>query len=224
MYLFIFFLLLVFINSTEHCIFFIFVVRFCPYFSLPPPPSVLHLYETLGWWRKANYLKIHFAESWNEMHHLLIMEELGGSKLWKDRFVAQHTAFFYYWIVVALYMLNPTMAYNINQYVEEHAYATYDNFLREHEAELKQYPAPKIATQYYRDGDLYMFYESQTNTDCAPRRPVINNLYDVFVAIRDDELDHVKTMVAMQQDIELTSANGEICMLEKEEACTAAGY
>lgn len=36
--------------------------------------SVLHLYETFGWWRRRDYLKVHFAESWNEMHHLLIME------------------------------------------------------------------------------------------------------------------------------------------------------
>jgi len=36
--------------------------------------SVLHMYETFGWWRRADYLKVHFAESWNEMHHLLIME------------------------------------------------------------------------------------------------------------------------------------------------------
>lgn len=36
--------------------------------------SVLHMYESFGWWRKADYLKVHFAESWNEMHHLLIME------------------------------------------------------------------------------------------------------------------------------------------------------
>jgi ubiquinol oxidase len=179
--------------------------------------SVLHLYETLGWWRKANYLKIHFAESWNEMHHLLIMEELGGSQLWKDRFVAQHAAFFYYWIAVVLYILNPTMAYNINQCVEEHAYTTYDTFLRNHEDELKTFVAPDIAIQYYRDGDLYMFDEAQTNTNGGPRRPIINNLYDVFVAIRDDELDHVKTMAALQQDIELVSSNGEKCKAESEE-------
>ena len=38
--------------------------------------SVLHMYESFGWWRRADYLKVHFAESWNEMHHLLIMEVL----------------------------------------------------------------------------------------------------------------------------------------------------
>ena len=36
--------------------------------------SVLHMYESFGWWRRADYIKVHFAESWNEMHHLLIME------------------------------------------------------------------------------------------------------------------------------------------------------
>lgn len=50
-----------------------------PYFSYV---SVLHLYETLGLWRKADLLKIHFAETWNELHHLLIMESLGGDRLW----------------------------------------------------------------------------------------------------------------------------------------------
>lgn len=32
-----------------------------PYFSYM---SVLHIYETLGRWRRAKYLKLHFAESW----------------------------------------------------------------------------------------------------------------------------------------------------------------
>ncbi len=36
--------------------------------------SVLHMYESFGWWRRADYLKVHFAESWNELHHLLTME------------------------------------------------------------------------------------------------------------------------------------------------------
>lgn len=178
-----------------------------PYFSYL---SVLHLYETIGVWRKANYLKIHFAESWNEMHHLLIMEELGGADRWSDRFVAQHIALAYYWMVAFLYLYNPTHAYNVNHAIEVHAYETYDAFLRENEEELKKQPAPQVARDYYRDGDLYMFDEMQTGT-CEPRRPVIENLYDVFVAIREDEAQHAKTMEFLQTDAELTTSHDGTC-------------
>eukprot|EP01035_Chromulina_nebulosa_P017635 gene17635-23213_t len=42
---------------------------------------MLHTYETLGWWRKSTANKrIHFAEEYNEYHHLLIMESLGGDQ------------------------------------------------------------------------------------------------------------------------------------------------
>ena len=59
-----------------------------PYFSFV---SVLHLYESLGIWRKADFLETHFAQTMNEYHHLLIMEDLGGD----ERFVvasSQHVA------------------------------------------------------------------------------------------------------------------------------------
>ncbi|HEY9873306.1 MAG TPA: alternative oxidase [Candidatus Obscuribacterales bacterium] len=167
-----------------------------PYFAYT---SVLHLYETMGWWRKADWLKIHFAESWNELHHLLIAESLGGSKYWIDRFVAHTGAFVYYWIIVLVYIVSPRSAYKFMQQVEEHAYHTYDTFLKEHGEELKTLPAPEVATQYYREGDLYMFDEFQTTRPPEERRPKIENLYDVFLAIRDDELEHVKTMIACQQ-------------------------
>lgn len=166
-----------------------------PYFSFL---SVLHLYETLGLWRKADWLKVHFAESWNELHHLLIMESLGGNKHWSDRFLAQTTALVYYWVVVALYMVSPRTAYYFMQLVEEHAHHTYDTFVREHEAELKAQPAPLVAIKYYRDGDLYMFDEFQSCGTPETRRPAVDSLYDVFVNIRDDESEHVKTMLACQ--------------------------
>lgn len=50
--------------------------------------SVLHMYESFGWWRRADYLKVHFAESWNEMHHLLIMEVI--FLYWLSLFVIFH--------------------------------------------------------------------------------------------------------------------------------------
>lgn len=167
-----------------------------PYFSYL---SVLHLYETLGWWRRVDWLKVHFAESWNELHHLLIMESLGGGDKWYDRALARSAALIYYWVVVVMYLFSPRSAYRFMELVEGHAYHTYDTFLKTYEAELKQQPAPTIAVKYYRDGDLYMFDEFQSDRAPEERRPDVNNLYDVFVAIRDDEQEHVKTMVACQQ-------------------------
>lgn len=49
-----------------------------PYFACV---SVLHLYESMGWWRAATLRKVHNAEEWNELHHLLIMESLGGDRV-----------------------------------------------------------------------------------------------------------------------------------------------
>jgi ubiquinol oxidase len=109
-----------------------------PYFSYV---SVLHLYETLGLWRKADLLKVHFAETWNELHHLLIMESLGGNRLWIDRAIAEHVAVAYYWVVVLLYMLTPPNAYYLMELIENHAYHTYDNYLNSNAEELKTQPA-----------------------------------------------------------------------------------
>ncbi|MGB7415855.1 MAG: alternative oxidase, partial [Thermosynechococcaceae cyanobacterium] len=167
-----------------------------PYFSYL---SVLHLYETLGLWRKSDWLKIHFAESWNELHHLLIMESLGGASFWGDRLLAKTTALIYYWVIAGLYLVSPSSAYRFMELVEEHAYASYDKFLKAEAEMLKTQPAPEIAVQYYRDGDLYMFDEFQTTHRSEERRPQIDSLYDVFVAIRDDEMEHVKTMAACQK-------------------------
>ena len=192
-----------------------------PYFSYT---SVLHLYETLGWFRKKEYIQIHFAESWNELHHLLIMESLGGNDKFVDRFFAQHIAFFYYWIVVAMYIANPAIAYDLNKHVETHAFHTYDSYLKSHGEELKLQPAPQVAIDYYQKGDLYMFDAFQykllsnvqdqsgratdaslsTGTDASQlerRRPVVETLYDVFYNIREDEAEHADTMRLLQREM-----------------------
>lgn len=171
-----------------------------PYFSYL---SVLHLFETIGLWRRANYLKIHFAESWNEMHHLLIMEELGGHDRWADRWVAQHVAFGWYWVVVALYLYNPTHAYHLNQMVEEEAYETYDKFITQNQEYLQQQPAPHAAVTYYTGNDLALFDAMhhqvvQDPTSTPRRRPRCDTLLDCFVNIRDDEAEHAKTMAFFQ--------------------------
>lgn len=186
----------VFYRDRDYARFFVLeTVARVPYFAFI---SVLHLYESFGWWRRADYLKVHFAESWNELHHLLIMEELGGNSVWIDRFLAQHMAIVYYFMTVVMYAISPRMAYHFSECVEKHAYSTYDKFLKLRGEELKMLPAPKVAISYYMSEDLYLFDEFQTDRAPNTRRPVIENLYDVFVNIRNDEAEHCKTMKACQ--------------------------
>ena len=47
-----------------------------PYFSYM---SCLHLYESFGMRTSVDLMRTHYAEADNELHHLLIMEALGGS-------------------------------------------------------------------------------------------------------------------------------------------------
>jgi len=168
-----------------------------PYFSYI---TVLHLYESLGWWRTPQLRAVHNAEEDNELHHLLIMEALGGGCQWFDRFVAQHAALTYYWLVVGLFLVRPSLAYNFSLLVEEHAYVTYSQFADENKEILEKLPAPPIAAEYYRDGDNYLFDKFHTgHASQATRRPPCDTLLDVFTNIRDDELEHVRTMQACQQ-------------------------
>jgi len=75
--------------------------------------SMLHLYESLGWWRLGlNAQRIHWGENVNEYHHLCVMESLGGDRVWRDRFLAGHSAVVYYWALVLVWLISPTLAYN----------------------------------------------------------------------------------------------------------------
>lgn len=187
-----------------------------PYFSYT---SCLHLWETLGLRRRKELILMHFSESWNEHHHLLVMEELGGNEHFRDRFVAQHLAFFYYWIVIALYLSSPSTAYNFNFHIESHARETYDNFLREYQEELKGLPVPEAAKQYWGCSDLECTGGSEAlmraTVDSAsvgtwrneaaffspaPKVSQMANLYDVFERIRDDEEEHAVMMLQLSRD------------------------
>ena len=168
-----------------------------PYFSYV---TVLHFYETIGWWRTGELRMIHNAEEWNELHHLLIMEALGGNRKWWVRFLAQHSALAYYWALVGCYLVSPQWSYKFSEMLEQHAVNTYSQFLEENAERLKGLPAPDVAVNYYTGPDLYLFDldSSMVRGNDPPRRPPVDSLYDVFLNIRDDEWEHVKTMVACQ--------------------------
>eukprot|EP00538_Stauroneis_constricta_P011340 CAMPEP_0119571404 /NCGR_PEP_ID=MMETSP1352-20130426/44092_1 /TAXON_ID=265584 /ORGANISM="Stauroneis constricta, Strain CCMP1120" /LENGTH=638 /DNA_ID=CAMNT_0007621083 /DNA_START=620 /DNA_END=2537 /DNA_ORIENTATION=+ len=173
-----------------------------PYFSYI---TMLHLYETLGFWRRsADVKRIHFAEEINEYRHLLIMESLGGDQQWWVRFLAQHSSIVYFVVLCTLFLISPTLSYKFSDLLETHAVHTYGQFLDENEERLKELPPPLPAVEYYTMGISDPFYaEFQTSAMEAGRdirRPgaetPMQSLHDVFTAVRADEGDHVATMQA----------------------------
>jgi ubiquinol oxidase len=181
-----------------------------PYFAYM---FVLHFYETMRWFHRKEYIKLHFAENWNELHHLLIMEELAGKQLFIDRIIAQTMSIGYFIYSVLLYLLAPAVAYDLSRRVEMHAYHSYDKYIRDHQEELKKLPPSRIAKEYYESSiEADMFDSFHLNEIQAAiqkrilspeekRRPKIQNLFDVFCNIRDDEWEHVLSMEYLQQRI-----------------------
>lgn len=173
-----------------------------PYFAYL---SVMHLRETFGERSLGEKMRTHYAESDNELHHLLIMEELGGNSNLFDRTLAQTMAFFYYWYVVIIYSWSEPAAYHLSELIEDHAFETYSNYLTEHEDMLKSRPVPQIAQKYYVEDNPFLFDLFCTVKDVdedgnfSARRPQLSSLYDVFVNIRDDEKEHWKTLCNLVQ-------------------------
>ena len=169
-----------------------------PYFAYN---SALHLYETLGWWRTPQLRTLHFAEENNELHHLLIMEELGGNRSLVDRLLVQPVAVLYYWLLVVTFFFSPSHAYQFCRLVETHAAATYNAFCIANRQILKKIPAPNVARQYYLctgTEDRFLFDRFHVNDHQKARSTKCDNLLDTFVNIRDDEREHVQAMGACE--------------------------
>ena len=188
-----------------------------PYFAYL---SVLHLRETFGERKDpdemSDRMRTHYAEADNELHHLLIMESLGGNSTAVDRNLACSAAFVYYWYVVAVYMFNPQAAYHLSELIEDHAYNTYNGYLTKFEDKLKSQPVPDIARKYYIEDNPYMFDKFCTvksrdakEGNFSERRPTLNSLYDVFVNIRDDEREHWKTLCNLVQYDNMQATDAE---------------
>lgn len=173
-----------------------------PYFAYL---SVLHLRETFGERDIGDKMRTHYAEADNELHHLLIMESLGGNDSFIDRTLAQTMAFFYYWYVVLIYAWNEPAAYHLSELIEDHAYDTYNGFLTNHGDMLKKMPVPEIAQKYYVEDNPFLFdlfctvKDKDDEGNFSARRPKLESLYDVFVNIRDDEREHWKTLCNLVQ-------------------------
>jgi len=178
-----------------------------PYFAYL---SVLHLRETFGDRSCGDKMRTHYAQADNELHHLLIMEALGGNTKWFDRTLAQSMAFGYYWYVIIIYFFAEDAAYHLSELIEDHAFDTYSGYLANHEALLKSKPVPTIAYKYYVQDNPFLFdlfctvnqNEIEYDEGGVPfsaRRPELECLYDVFCNIRDDEKEHWKTLCNLVQ-------------------------
>ena len=175
-----------------------------PYFGYL---SVMHLKETFG--NRAvgdkDRMRTHYAEADNELHHLLIMESLGGNSSLFDRTLAQSMAFGYYWYVVGVYSFSEQAAYHLSELIEDHAYNTYDKFLSTNEDTLRKMPVPAIARKYYEEENPFMFdlfctvKEAKGEPSSLASRPKLESLYDVFVNVRNDEREHWKTLCNLVQ-------------------------
>jgi hypothetical protein len=72
-------------------------------------------------------MRAHYFQADNELHHMLIMEALGGDYIREiDRFLANTMAFFYYWFVVLVFSWNEQAAYHLNEVVEDYSYKMYE--------------------------------------------------------------------------------------------------
>ena len=175
-----------------------------PYFAYL---SVMHLRETFGDRKSGDSerMRTHYAEADNELHHLLIMESLGGNSSAVDRTLAQSMAFFYFWYVTVVYSFSEPAAYHLSELIEDHAFNTYDGFLKDYGPKLKGLPVPDIARKYYERDDPFLFDQFCTVKEpdggefTSRSRPPLESLYDVFVNIRNDEKEHWKTLCNLVQ-------------------------
>lgn len=168
--------------------------------------------------KQIETMRTHYAQADNELHHLLIMESLGGNSRMIDRLVAHSLAFSYYWFVVIVFSWNEQAAYHLNEVVEDHAYKVYDEFLTLHADELRTLPVPDIArkyyeTDYYKNPHLFEAFcavsKSSEGNGGDPRRDnrphELNSLYDVFRNVRDDEKEHWMALCNLVQYDDLSA-------------------
>ncbi len=110
----------------------------------------------------------------NETMHVVVISQLakkeGQDSFLLHTFVPLAFSFFYFVSSFLLYLVSPKSALALNYLFEDHAFAQYDRFVREHAEDLHKKPM--------RD-DFLDFYGRQVVSE-----------YDFFLSVRNDEIVH----------------------------------
>jgi len=157
------------------------------------------------------------------------MESLGGDQKWWVRFLAQHAAIAYYFTLVFLFAVSPTLSYKFSEMLETHAVHTYSQLLDENADLLRKLPPSIPAVEYYSIGAFDPLFDEYQTSDPVDRsrrqRDSMKSLYDVFSAIRDDEGEHVKTMQAcLDPNVVVRSPSVEKTFLMAAALTAIVGY
>ena len=134
-------------------------------------------------------MRTHYAEADNELHHLLIMESLGGNSNIVDRTLAQTMAFFYYWYVIAIYAWNEPAAYHLSELIEDHAFDTYSKFTANYEDRLKKEPVPNETIR----SSLTCFAPSKASRRREPTARDVHNCRRFTTSLLTFEMTNVST-------------------------------
>jgi ubiquinol oxidase len=177
-----------------------------PYYSFV---SVFQFYQWLGVNPPLSIVKLHFKQTVNETWHLLIMKELGGGDNIFDRIVFRIISFFYYWFNILLFFISPKLAYYMMELIEEHAFASYIQFINENKIELKSKPLLPIAKEYFynysdqmkqnektgKEQEIKLKPETVTNLDKSLTDE--ENYLKLFEIIAQDELEHSNSLSSL---------------------------
>jgi ubiquinol oxidase len=98
-----------------------------------------------------------------KLHHLLIMESLGGNSLWSDRFVGYHAALAYYWFLIVVYFFSPRIAYQFMELLKATQSTHMALLFARIGSASRSFRLPNVARSYYSTGDLYLFDDFQVS-------------------------------------------------------------
>jgi len=116
------------------------------------------------------------------LNSLFIRESLGGDQEWWVRALAQHAAIAYYFTLVGLWFISPTLGYQFSEMLETHAVATYSQFIDENREALEELPPPSVAVEYYSLGANDPLFADYQKKDRSKNEQVrkIYKLYNQF--------------------------------------------